>query len=403
MKILIPTIGSRGDIQPYISLAYGLIQAGHQVTVASHPSSASLAEAYHIPYHPIGPDIDLGLEIAKMRGNSRAIDGGFIKVMKFSFDMLEKAHPDIMAAAEDTELIIVSHTAAGSIEADLLRKPAISVTLHPQAIPNPDPKQSILVKGFGKIIGAAMGLVMTRPLNQIRKRLGMSPMGPTGITSPRLNLIPCSPEINPPLPYWEERHQMTGYWLPITPAGWQADADLEAFLSAGKKPMVISLGAMSLSPDDAAETADLVLSALRQTGVRAIIQGWNEYLTGKDLGDDILHAGSIPHTWLFQRAAAVVHHGGFGTTASAFAAGIPQLIIPHIIDQFVWGNVVQSKTAGPKPISRAKLTTENLSHGILECLQNNQMISTASELGSRIRQEDGITKAIDLIESIHFD
>ena len=116
----IPTIGSRGDIQPYISLAYGLIRAGHHVTVASHPSSATLADAYQIPYYPIGPDIDLGLEIAKMRGNSRSLDGGFLKVMKFSFDMLEKAHPDIMAAAKDVDLIIVSHTAAGSIEADLL-------------------------------------------------------------------------------------------------------------------------------------------------------------------------------------------------------------------------------------------------------------------------------------------
>jgi UDP:flavonoid glycosyltransferase YjiC (YdhE family) len=285
----------------------------------------------------------------------------------------------------------------------LLRKPAISVTLHPQAIPNPDPKQSVLIKGFGKVIGAAMGLVMTRPLNQIRKRLGMPPMGPTGITSPRLNLIPCSPVINPPLPYWEERHQMTGYWHPIAPAGWQADADLEAFLSAGEKPVVISLGAMSLSTDDAAETANLVLSALRQTGIRAIIQGWNDYLSGMDLGNDILHVGSVPHTWLFQRAAAVVHHGGFGTTASAFAAGIPQLIIPHIIDQFVWGNVVHSKAVGPKPIPRAKLRPDNLSNAILECLKDNRMIATASELGSRIRKEDGIAKAIHLIESTRFD
>lgn len=400
MKILIPTIGSRGDIQPYISLGYGLIQAGHQVTVASHPSSASLAAAYQIPYFPIGPDIDLGLEIARMRGNSRSLDGGFLKVMKFSFDMLEKAHPDIMTAASGVDLIIVSHTAAGSIEADLLKKPTISVTLHPQAIPNPDPRQSILIKGLGKLAGAAMGLVMTRPLNQIRKRFGMQPMGPTGITSPVLNLIPCSPVINPPLPYWEKRHQMTGYWLPVTPEGWQADPELIDFLSSGSKPVVISLGAMSLSPHDAAQTAELVLTALRQINVRAIVQGWNDYLSGRDLGPNIIHAGSVPHTWLFARASAVVHHGGFGTTASAFAAGIPQLIIPHIIDQYVWGNLVHEKSAGPKPIARSKLTSENLALSILACIQDATFASTAADLGARIRQENGIERAIQLIESV---
>ncbi len=401
MKILIPTIGSRGDLQPYISLGYGLIQAGHQVTVASHPSSASLAEAYGIPYYPIGPDIDLGLEIAKMRGNSHSIDGAFLKVMKFSFDMLEKAHPDIMAAASDVDLIIVSHTAAGSIEADLLRKPTISVTLHPQAIPNPDPHQSILIKGIGKLAGAAMGLVITRPLNQIRKRLGMASMGLTGITSPVLNLIPCSPVINPPLPYWEKRHQMTGYWLPVTPEGWLADPRLEDFLCSGEKPVVITLGAMSLAPDDAAHTAELVLAALRKSGIRAVIQGWNEYLNGKDLGRNILHVGSVPHTWLFSRAVAVVHHGGFGTTASAFAAGLPQLIIPHIIDQFVWGNLVHEKSAGPKPIARSKLTSENLAQSILACVQDPTFAATASDLGVQIRQENGVARAIQLIESVN--
>ena len=195
---------------------------------------------------------------------------------------------------------------------------------------------------------------------------------------------------------------MTGYWLPITPHGWQADPHLMDFLLSGTKPVVISLGAMSLSPHDAAQTAELVLTALRKINVRAIVQGWNDYLAGKDLGQNILHVGSVPHTWLFDRAAAVVHHGGFGTTASAFAAGIPQLIIPHIIDQYVWGNLVYEKAAGPKPISRSKLTSENLAQSILACIQDGKYATTAADLGTRIKQEDGIAKAIQLIESVSF-
>jgi UDP:flavonoid glycosyltransferase YjiC (YdhE family) len=245
-----------------------------------------------------------------------------------------------------------------------------------------------------------MGMLMTRPLDQIRKRAGLPPMGPTGITSEILNLIPLSPQISPPNPLWEPRHRVTGYWFAPAPEAWTPPADLAAFLEAGEPPVVISLGAMALSGEDALESAQIALAAVKQANVRAVIQGWDEAMKQLNLPRTIIHAGSIPHDWLLPRASGLVHHGGFGTTASGFRAGIPMLVIPHIIDQFIWGNKVAQLGVGPKPIPRPKLTTENLA-AALYAMQTPQMRSKAADLGATLRAEpDGVTEAVRLIEGV---
>jgi sterol 3beta-glucosyltransferase len=397
MQLLIPTIGSRGDLQPYIALGIGLQKAGYSIVIASHPLFRELVESYGLTFAPIGPDIDLALEVARLRGNARSLDGGFMRVMRFSFDMLEKAHPEILRLAEQSDGIIVSHTAAGSIEADQLHLPSISVTLFPQAIPAKDPKQSIFAKAAFGIIGAGMGLVMTRPLDQIRRRIGLQPMGPTGITSPVLNLIPVSTSVVQPSPFWEPRQRMTGFWFADTPQQWNPPQALADFLAAGEKPVVISLGAMSLGQKDAEGLVDLMVRSIQQAGVRAVIQGFQETMQNRTLPETIFSCGSIPHVWLLERAAALVHHGGFGTTAAGLQAGIPQLVIPFIIDQYLWGNLVAEKGVGPKPIARKDLTVEKLSAALRLLYRDTAMKENAQRIGAAIRTEDGVGTAIRLI------
>lgn len=399
-KFLIPTIGTRGDVQPYIALALGLNHAGHETTIASHPCMRSLVESYGIHFAPMGPDIDIARETAVIRGHSPNWVLGFMRVMKFSFNMLEQSHPDLLKLCRQTDYLIVSHTAAGSIEADQLGIPAISVTLSPQAIPAPDPADSLIKRGMMRIAGAGMGLVMTRPLNQIRKRAAVRPMGPTGITSPQLNLIPISPEIYSPNPRWEPRHKMTGYWFAPSPLRWTPPVDLQAFLDAGVPPVIVSLGAMSISGEDAQEAAEITINAIQNAGVRAIIQGWDEPLEKITLPSNIFHAGSIPHEWLLPRSAALMHHGGFGTTAAGFRAGIPQIVIPHIIDQFIWGQKVQELGVGPQPISRAQLKSEALTEAIRKVSKDEGMQMKANTLGQQIRSERGVERAIELITDV---
>jgi UDP:flavonoid glycosyltransferase YjiC (YdhE family) len=296
--------------------------------------------------------------------------------------------------------VIVGHTAAGSVEADLLGLPTISVTLMPQAIPVHDPTQPLLKRLVMKLAGAGMGLMMTRPLNQIRRRAGLPPMGPMGITSALLNLIAVSPMVFPPDPRWEARHQMTGYWFADEPRGWMPPDHLCKFLAAGEPPVVISLGAMSTGEADAYETAQIMIGAVQRAGVRAIVQGWERALGHMALPQTILPLGSAPHSWLLEQSRGVVHHGGFGTTGAGLRAGIPSLVIPHIIDQFIWGKRVHELGAGPPPIPRGKLTVERLAGALIELVRDEGMCQQAGKIGQKIRQERGVENAVRLIEGV---
>jgi sterol 3beta-glucosyltransferase len=404
MNIIIPTIGTRGDVQPYIALALGLQRAGHAVTLATHPCMRGQVESYGVPFAPIGPDIDIGHEAARIRANSPHWMLGFMRVMRFSFAMLEQSHADVLELCRAADLVVVSHSAGGSIEADAFGMPTVSVTLMPEAIQVEDPQDPWVKRAAMRVAGAGMGLLMTRPLDRIRRRLGLPPMGPTGITSPTLNLIPLSPQISPPNPLWEERHRMTGYWFAPSPRAWEPPADLTAFLEAGEPPLVVSLGAMALggkdagASTDALETAQIALEAVQQAGVRAVVQGWDEAMKQMSLPPTVFHAGSVPHDWLLPRAGGLVHHGGFGTTAAGFRAGIPMLVIPHIIDQFIWGNKVTQLGVGPQPIPRPKLKAANLAAALRE-IQSPDMRRKAADLGAAIRAEpDGMMEAVRLIE-----
>jgi UDP:flavonoid glycosyltransferase YjiC (YdhE family) len=400
MKIILPTIGTRGDVQPYIALAHGLQKSGHTVTLATHPCMRGLVDSYGVPFAPIGPDIDLGYEAARIRARSPNWMVGFMRVMRFSFAMLEQSYPDLLTLCGGADLVIVSHSAAGSMEADKLGLPRISVTLMAEAIPVKDPKDSFIKRVVMNLIGAGMGLMMTRPLEKIRKRHGLPPMGATGITSSTLNLIPLSPKIIPPNPLWEPRHHMTGYWFAPAPQDWTPPDGLARFLAVGVPPVVISLGAMALSGEDALEAAQITLAAVQQVGVRGIIQGWDEPMKQLSLPPGIFHAGSIPHDWLLARASGLVHHGGFGTTSAGFRAGIPMLVIPHIIDQFIWGNKVAELGVGPKPIARPKLNPGDMAEALHQ-MASSDTRRKASDLGAAIRAEpDGVAEAVRLIEGV---
>jgi sterol 3beta-glucosyltransferase len=398
VKIIIPTIGSRGDVQPFIALAQGLVQAGHSVTLASHPVMQPLVESSAVGFAPIGPDIDLAQEVATIRRQARNAAIGLIKGMRFGFEMLERSHDDILALCRKADLVVVpTAIAAGKNEAELLDLPYLSVTLMPWAIPWHDPDRPITKRLVYGAIDGLVHLITTRPLNRIRKRQGLPPVGQEGFTSPRLNLVPVSPAVYAPNPLWDPRHRIVGYWFVDAPEEWQPPADVVSFLENGAPPLLIGLGAMSLGDADALESVSLFVDALRQADVRAIIQGWEAGVRQLSLPANVYATGALPHSWLLPRCAAVVHHGGYGTTAAGFRAGIPALVIPHIADQFYWGQRVHELGVGPQPIRRTKLEQNGLAAALDDLVRNENMHAKAAVLGEGIRSEHGIENAVRLI------
>lgn len=401
MKIVIPTIGSRGDVQPFIALAQGLLRAGHDASLASHPVMKRLVEAHGVRFAPIGPDINLAEEVAAIRHQARNAAIGLIQGMRFGFEMLERSHEDILARCRKADLVVVpTAVAAGKNEAELLNLPYLSVTLMPWGIPWHDPNRPIFKQILYRAIDGLVHLITTRPLNRIRKKQGLPPVGKEGFASERLNLVPISPTVYPPNPLWEAQHQSVGYWFAEPPADWTPPADLLSFLDKGSPPILISLGAMSLGAGDAFESARLFVKAIQQAGVRAIIQGWESGIKNMTLPANICAAGSQPHSWLLPKCAGVVHHGGYGTTAAGLRAGIPALVIPHIADQFYWGQRVYELGVGLQPIRPLKLNSQVLAASLDELVQNDELKVTASKLGKQIRTENGIEIAVRLIEEI---
>jgi UDP:flavonoid glycosyltransferase YjiC (YdhE family) len=146
------------------------------------------------------------------------------------------------------------------------------------------------------------------------------------------------------------------------------------------------------------ETADLVLQALARTGRRGILSsGWGS-LKKEELPETVFMIGSIPHTWLFPKMAAVVHHGGVGTTAAGLRAGIPAIVTPFMGDQPFWGQRIYELGVGPRPIPRRRLTVDRLAESIRIAVSDTGMQRKATRLGEDIRAEDGIARAVDVLE-----
>ncbi|MGD8807289.1 MAG: glycosyltransferase [Chloroflexota bacterium] len=403
MRVLIPTIGSRGDVQPFIALAQGLEQAGHAARLMSHPGMRSLVEDHGVTFSPMGPEIDMAWEAAVIRQQPGHTLSALRKIMNLAFDTLGQAHEEILAAGRDADLVVVpASSAAGKNEAELLGLPIVSVDFMPWTIPINDPRRSLFKRAAYAAINKIAETLTSRPLNKLRRQQGLPPVGPEGFRSTSLNLVPISPLIFAPDPCWAPIHHAVGYWFVEEPQGWRPPVDLLTFLDVGPAPLVVSLGAMSQGPtgpgSEMLEMAYLFVEAITAAGVRAIIQGWEAALKELALPPTIYPAGPLPHSWLLRRAAGLVHHGGFGTTAAGFQAGIPQLIIPHMVDQFYWGQRVGKLGAGPPAIGRSKLTSDKLASALHDLAHNAELSATSSRLGEQIRAEPGPSGAIRLID-----
>jgi UDP:flavonoid glycosyltransferase YjiC (YdhE family) len=398
VKIVIPTIGSRGDVQPYINLAQGLLEAGHQVTIATNPTLWTLVVQHGLAAVPVGAPVDMGAEAERLL--QKSFDNmwiGMIRVMQLGGRLVEEAFPDVLAICDAADLIITSDTGSGIVEAEKLGKPWISVTLQPARLPVLPAQQPSLV---GKMIGWIIGKMLLGPTNRFRKKVGAPLVQDiTTMLSSRMILLPVSHHVALPMPHWMPQVRQTNYWFARPIPGWSPPSDLVAFLAQGEKPVVVSLGVMGAAKS--AQAAQTVLEAVQLVGVRAVIQGWGHILQAMKVPANVFSAGSLPHDWLFSQAAAVIHHGGFGTTSAGLRSGAPSIVIPHIIDQYYWGQRVYELGAGPKPFSRAQMKAQNLAHSIDQAVGNTEMQRKASVLGAAIRSEpDGVMQAVQLIATL---
>lgn len=414
MKITIFAAGSQGDIQPCVALGKGLQQAGYQVSLAAPEDFAGFAQRHALEFRPLRGDVqkimasDTGREFMQTGGQNPLTSIRTMRVLLAP--VIREMTADAYAACQDADGLICLGvvSAFGKSIAEALQIPMLNIEPTPllpsRFFPAPSwPIQRDLGGLHNHLSGRAMLQVVWywyQPfVNDLRRRLGLPPFNGSRFyralrDTPMIGAY--SPAIIPQPPDWPEHAHVSGYFFLDSPADWQPPAGLTDFLAAGEAPVYIGFGSMSgQSPEVLAE---LVINALAQSGQRGVLlTGWGG-LRPEMLADNIYVLNSAPHNWLFPRMAAVVHHGGAGTTAEGLRAGVPSIIVPFILDQPFWGARVQSMGLGPAPIPQKKLTAEGLAAAITSAVTDTAMRQRARLTGEAIRAEDGVGSAVKLVQ-----
>lgn len=168
-KIAMFTMGTRGDIQPYIILSKELIKNGYDVTLGSHPCWRDLVEDANIHFESIGPNIDIEKEGAVIRGKNSNPVISMLKTMNFVFNIIQNSTQEIIEVCKGKDLIVVSHSQMGATEAEVLGIPTVNVTLQKEMIAEKLKPQGLKDKLIARLIGKQMA----KPYNKIRKVYGL--------------------------------------------------------------------------------------------------------------------------------------------------------------------------------------------------------------------------------------
>lgn len=413
MNICILTAGSRGDIQPYVALGVGLKHAGHVVRLPAPEVFRSLisqAGLDFVPTHSFSPQDFIkrpDMQEAVKQGNQLNV---LRTLLKESGPMMESMLSEFWDTCQGADLIITSGVffvaAEGAEKLGIPWLPALLGPYHPtRAFPSPFLSNGLRLGGAynqltHKLFEQMIWQAGRSAVNLRRTKLGLSRIPflgpfPTMRRQRIPHLLGFSPAVIPKPADWPDTHHITGYWFLDEPSDWQPSARLTKFLEAGPPPVCIGFG--SMDTENPERIARLAIEALALSGQRGILlTGWAGSGT-EDLPDTIYQTDALPHDWLFHHVAAVVHHGGAGTTAAGLRAGKPTIITPFGGDQFFWQAIVAQLGVGPLAPPFKHLTADTLGHVIATAVTNATMQAKAANIGSRIRAENGIVNAIDAI------
>lgn len=415
-NITILTIGSRGDIQPFVALGMGLQAAGFNVRIATYPYYQDLIESYGLKLSPVGghPEELMGSKEGRRWLESYQNPVKFIRAfVALTKPHLDQMFADAVTACRGSDLIIYSLLGvAGYHVAEYFKIPAIAAYLQPfaptTAFPSVgSPPWLKLGGGFNYLSHAITDQVMWQPFRRAvnawrQETLGLPPapfFGPyRRIKDDKMPIMfGYSPTVVPKPQDWPDHYHVPGYWFLPEPPGWQPADALRDFLDAGDPPVYIGFGSM-VDRDPAALT-DLVLTAVRRAGVRAVLSSGWAGLMPKELPADVYVLADVPHAWLFPRMAAVIHHGGAGTTAAGLRAGVPSGIVPFFADQHFWSQRVHRLGVGPQPVARAQLTLEKLIIMLSQAVSDPTMRQRAQAVSAQLKAEDGVGTAVATIKS----
>lgn len=398
--------GSRGDFQPYIALSQELKKLDKKVQIVGGKSFEDFIKGYGIDFFPLSADyqsIDIDpklLQEAQSSDSPLKMLLTFNKMKKYVIGLTE----EMFLACKGSQMIIYHPgCSVGYFAGIKLGIPSILAAPFPMH----KTKEFASLIAYGKTkMPKALSYQLLQGMLWMASKTGIvafykkeygklpenfgSPFEKVDKNHPAL--ISCSNFVFSRPKDWNENIHQTGYWFVEETIDYHPSEELSNFLASGEKPIYIGFGSV-FDNKHKDETVKIVVAALGKSGKRGILCGMGAI---DNLPENLLAINSIPHSWLFDRVSLVCHHGGAGTTAAGFKAGVPSIIIPFSNDQFAWAHRAYDLGVGSAPIYRKHLTADKLSSAIDFALQDG-VVKSAKVLGNNIATENGARACANLI------
>lgn len=413
MKIGIQTWGSNGDIRPMIALADGLQKAGHRVTlvVTSLDNRCYAKECgdFSIAYRQVPEHIEFDLEDFAQQTFRMNTAHWLVALLDAAFFPHEQTiYQTARRLAEENDLVIGHHFLYPlKIAALKNKKPFYSVTFCHGVIPSASvppfrfPNLGRLLNPLQwRLMDYGFDLILKKRLTRLWNQEGLPRIKHVMtdlLCSDGLNLIAVDPVFCPSRNEWQPRHQACGFLnLPTDQDSWSIDDKLQWFLNDGAAPVYMTFGSLQQAVPE--WSMALFIEAARLTGCRAIIQTSSNNYPENSRQKDLFFIGRHPHQKLFKHCAAIVHHGGAGTTHSASLCGRPSIVIPFMDEQLFWGRTVENLGIAAEPLQARKADAAQLTSRIKTILSDDRYRIHAEKVGKIISRREGVENAVELIE-----
>jgi sterol 3beta-glucosyltransferase len=411
-RVVFATIGTRGDVQPYLALAVAMQQQGYSVLFGATEEFESLITTHGVAFHSLGPSIAEFLHqsrFEKAMSQSMLINGPAL--LRQGQRILDVAARSAWVMAQGADLILLNMNVSFGIDiAEALDIPVIMMALQPLTSTSEFPFCAYDGPDFGKTFNqlthtftVVQQAYYDLPRNKLRRELmGLERRKKGGFfkdTKGRhlTTLYAYSPKVSPRPRDWPKTAMVTGYWQLPDRTGWEPSASFSSFLENGPAPVYIGFGSM---PFGAERNTRILREAMAIWGGRAVVaRGWGG-INPEDLPHSVFAFDSAPHDKLFQYVSAVVHHGGAGTTSAGLHAGKPTFVVPQTVDQPYWGRRVHELGCGPLPVRLRRLTPESLAENLADLTTNRTYSENAVRLAAELSAEDGTEKALRHIERV---
>jgi vancomycin aglycone glucosyltransferase len=404
LRVVLTSIGSRGDIQPIVAIAQALVRRGHRAVVAAPPDFAEWVSGLGLEFEPLGMDVNAFMQQHRETLGANIL--GFFKLTRRMFDEHLPAQMDaLMALCRDADaLVFAAGSATAPSAAEKLGIPVTGILFTTTVLPSAKHAPVVIPwrtaprwmnRLLWRLSDPTWNVLLRKGVNEARTRHGLQPVRDviTHLYDDAGFVLAVDPGIMPPDPEWAARIPHVGF-LFIEPPEQRLEPALDAWLAEGEPPVYVGFGSMMGGGPERMQR--VVIDAIGSLGRRALVsRGWAKL--GADLPPGWRAVGETAHALLFPRCACVVHHGGSGTTAAALRAGVPQVLVPLILDQYHHAQLLYEQGLTPKPVAMERITAPQLAAAIGEALAIPEEKREA--VAVRLRASRGADAIVDRIEA----